>query len=265
MPPTPHSFHLISVVIPARNEAGNLETLIPEIEAALRHRDFEIIVVDDGSGDGTGSLLADLAKRRCPVRHLRHDRACGQSRAVRSGVAAARGDVIATIDGDGQNDPAFLPALVEALEAAGEACGLAAGQRTGRTDTFVKQVSSRLANGLRRAVLKDDTRDTGCGLKVAPIEVFRRLPYFDGWHRYLPALVLREGFTIVHVDVADRPRGMGVSNYGVFDRARRGVLDLFGVWWLIRRCAKNPMLEEIVLEPVHATAVRSDRLETEPR
>lgn len=245
--PTTRRFDLVSVVVPARNEADNLAILVEEIGAALAGRAHETIVVDDGSGDHTAEVLAKLAAKGLPVRHLRHDRSCGQSRAVRTGVFSARGDVVATIDGDGQNDPAFIPVLVEALESAGAGAGLAAGQRVGRTDTKLKQLSSRFANGLRRAMLADDTRDTGCGLKVVPTELFRRLPFFDGWHRYLPALVLREGYRVVHRDVRDRSRRFGASNYGIFDRAARGALDLFGVWWLIRRGRKVPTVSENLL------------------
>ncbi|KQT82200.1 glycosyltransferase family 2 protein [Aurantimonas sp. Leaf443] len=242
------AFQFLTVVIPARNEAANLDILVREIAACIGLRRHEIVVVDDGSTDETGATLARLAATGLSLRHLRHDRSAGQSRAIRTGVFAARGDVVVTIDGDGQNDPTFIPALVAALEAAGPETGLAAGQRTGRTDTALKQASSRFANGLRNAILKDDTRDTGCGLKAIPTELFRRLPFFDGWHRYLPALVLREGFSIVHIDVRDRKRRFGASNYGIFDRALRGVLDLFGVWWLRRRARTVPSVAELDLD-----------------
>ncbi|MEF2074399.1 glycosyltransferase family 2 protein [Consotaella aegiceratis] len=242
--PQPCRFECISVVIPARNEARNLLILVEEIAEALNGRAYEVVVVDDGSTDETAEALRSLHAGGIPVRHLRHENACGQSRAVRTGVLAAKGDVVATIDGDGQNDPAFIPALVEALEAAGASAGLAAGQRLRRTDTKLKQVSSRFANSLRTAILKDDTRDTGCGLKAMPTDLFRRLPFFDGWHRYLPALVLREGYGVVHRDVIDRQRRFGQSNYGIFDRAARGALDLFGVWWLLRRGRKVPSVSE---------------------
>ena len=191
-------------------------------------------------------MLAErIAKGDGRVRHIRHDRSAGQSAAVRSGVFAARGAIIATMDGDGQNDPAFLPKLVEALEAAGPKVGIAAGQRLKRTDTQLKRLASRFANGLRESILHDGTRDSGCGLKAIRTDLFRTLPYFDGWHRYLPALVMREGFGVVHIDVVDRSRRHGKSNYGILDRGLRGALDLIGVWWLRRRRKIVPEITEI--------------------
>ncbi|MBO0903644.1 glycosyltransferase [Jiella sonneratiae] len=233
-------FAMISVVVPARNEAENLAVLVPEIATALAARRHEIVVVDDGSTDATPETLERLRGQGLAVRHIRHERSAGQSRAVRTGVLHAAGDCLVTIDGDGQNDPAFIPEMVARLERAGEGCGLVAGQRTGRTDSFSKRLSSRAANRLRTAILSDATRDTGCGLKALPTALFRRLPYFDGWHRYLPALVLREEFSIAHLDVKDRQRRFGQSNYGIFDRAARGALDLFGVWWILRRGRRTP-------------------------
>ncbi|MCB8837442.1 glycosyltransferase family 2 protein [Aurantimonas sp. VKM B-3413] len=233
-------FSRLSVVVPARNEAENLRILVREIGEALQARTFEVVVVDDGSTDDTAAVLDELKADGLPVRHVRHERSAGQSRALRSGLFAASGDVVITIDGDGQNDPAFILALVEALEKAGPAAGLVAGQRVGRTDTRLKRMSSRFANTLRTAILKDATRDTGCGLKAMPATLFRQLPFFDGWHRYLPALVLREGYDVLHLDVKDRERRYGRSNYGILDRGLRGVLDLCGVWWLMRRGRRSP-------------------------
>ncbi|MBL8584259.1 MAG: glycosyltransferase family 2 protein [Rhizobiaceae bacterium] len=236
----------ISVVIPCKNEAPNLPQLIDEIATALAGRSFEIVVVDDGSTDDTPAVLATQARERpFAVRHIRHARSAGQSLALRSGALAARGAVVATLDGDGQNDPAALPVLVDALLAGGPEVGLAAGQRLRRKDTRLKQFASRFANGLRGAVLKDNTRDTGCGLKAVHTDVLRRLPFFDGTHRYLPALVMQEGLGVVHRDVVDRPRRHGKSNYGVLDRGLRGALDLMGVWWLRRRRRAMPHPEEI--------------------
>lgn len=236
----------ISVVIPCKNEAANLAFLLDEVDTALAGRDFEVIVVDDGSTDGTGEALSKrIAGGASHLRQLRHDRSAGQSAAVRSGVFAARGAIVVTMDGDGQNDPAYLPKLADAITAAGPQIGIAAGQRLKRTDTKLKQFSSRFANGLRERILRDGTRDSGCGLKAVRADLFRQLPYFDGWHRYLPALVLREGFGVVHIDVVDRQRRHGKSNYGILDRGLRGILDLYGVWWLRRRRKTVPTVTEI--------------------
>lgn len=245
-----HSRPAVSVVVPAKDEVGNLADLIAEIDAALAGRGFEVIVIDDGSTDGTDRLLDDLARTRPWLRIVRHVAACGQSAAVRSGVLAARGDVVLTIDGDGQNDPAFFPDMLDALAAGGPSVGLVAGQRVGRKASLGKRYASRGANWLRRTLLDDGIRDTGCGLKAVRADIFRRLPYFDGWHRYLPALVLREGHRIGTVDVVDRPRRHGSSKYGILDRALVGVLDLYGVWWLRRRFRRRPDATEVT--PVSA-------------
>ncbi|TCD12404.1 glycosyltransferase family 2 protein [Oricola cellulosilytica] len=237
---------LISVVIPCKDEALNLPQLIDEIEAALEGRSFEIVVVDDGSTDDTpGTVAREASARPFAVRHVRHATSCGQSLALRSGALAARGEIIATIDGDGQNDPQFIPVLVDALIEGGETVGIAAGQRLKRKDTVLKQYASRFANWLRGSVLKDRTRDTGCGLKAVRADIFRRLPFFDGTHRYLPALVIQEGFDVVHRDVVDRQRRHGASHYGILDRGARGALDLAGVWWLGRRRRRMPKIVEV--------------------
>lgn len=220
--------------------------LLEEISAALDGRwDYEIIYVNDGSTDETGERLAVAMKRWPNLRQLKHTASSGQSAAVRSGVRAARGAVVATLDGDGQNNPAFLPDLIRTLERGGERVGLAAGQRVGRKDTGFKKVQSRLANAIRSAILRDGTRDTGCGLKAFRRDVFLMMPYFDGLHRFLPALVRREGFDVAYVDVIDRPRRSGVSNYGFFDRLWIGIMDLLGVWWLIRRKKPTPEVTEV--------------------
>lgn len=234
--------------MPVRNEAENVAPLIAEIAAALDGRwNYEIIYVNDGSTDATADRLIALMKERQNLRQLRHAVSTGQSAAVRSGVRAARGAIIATLDGDGQNNPSFLPALISAIEQGGERTGLAAGQRVGRKDTGFKKLQSRIANGVRNAILRDGTRDTGCGLKAFRRELFLVLPYFDGLHRFLPALVRREGYGIVYVDVIDRPRHSGVSNYGFFDRLWIGIMDLGGVWWLIRRKKPTPDVTEVTL------------------
>jgi dolichol-phosphate mannosyltransferase len=236
----------VSIVVPVRNEAENIAPVIDEIAAALDgRRDYEIIYVNDGSSDATGERLAEVMEQRANLREIRHAVSGGQSAAVRSGVRAARGAIVATLDGDGQNNPTFLPELIAALETGGERVGLAAGQRVGRKDTGFKRFQSRAANAIRNAILHDGTRDTGCGLKAFRREVFLMMPYFDGLHRFLPALIRREGFDIVYVDVIDRPRHSGVSNYGFFDRLWIGILDLFGVWWLIRRKKPTPVAAEV--------------------
>ncbi|MEP7029956.1 MAG: glycosyltransferase family 2 protein [Pseudolabrys sp.] len=235
----------VSVVVPVRNEAGNIASLVAEIGKALdRQWRFEVVYVNDGSTDDTEAELKRLMGLYPWLRRVRHKQSCGQSSAVRSGVLAARAPLIATLDGDGQNDPAFIPAMLRVLEKSGGKIGLVAGQRTGRKSGGFKKLQSRIANGVRSAVLRDGTRDTGCGLKAFRRDVFLALPYFDGLHRFLPALVKREGFAIGYVDVVDRARGSGVSNYGLWDRLWVGILDLAGVWWLIRRKKRIPEISE---------------------
>ncbi len=235
----------VSVVVPVRNEAGNVAPLIGEIARAMAAlAPFEIIYVNDGSSDGTAAELRTLAKQHPYLRHVDHAVSCGQSAAVRTGVTFARAPVVVTLDGDGQNDPAFLPALVAAI-GRDPAIGLVAGQRVGRKATGFKKLQSRVANTVRNMVLRDGTRDTGCGLKAVRRELFLALPYFDGLHRFLPALVRREGYGIAYVDVVDRPRLHGASNYGLWDRLWIGILDLLGVWWLIRRKKRVPQVSEV--------------------
>jgi len=244
--PSPDQAVAVSIVVPVRNEADNIAPLIEEITAALDGRwAYEIIYVNDGSTDATAERLAAAMKQRTNLRQLRHATSTGQSAAVRSGVRRARGTIVATLDGDGQNNPAFLPDLIATLQKGGERVGLVAGQRVGRKDTGFKKLQSRVANAVRSAILHDGTRDTGCGLKAFRREVFLMMPYFDGLHRFLPALMRREGFEIAYVDVIDRPRHAGVSNYGFFDRLWIGILDLFGVWWLIRRKRPTPAVTEV--------------------
>jgi dolichol-phosphate mannosyltransferase len=236
----------VSVIVPVKNEAGNIAPLIDEIVAALgAGARFEIVYVNDGSTDGTEAELVALMTSRPWLRQVKHAASCGQSSAVRTGVSHARAPVAVTLDGDGQNDPAFIPTMLKVLEAGAPRIGLVAGQRVGRKDTGFKKFQSRIANGVRGSLLRDGTRDAGCGLKAFRRDVFLALPYFDGLHRFLPALVRREGYEVGYVDVVDRPRRVGVSNYGLWDRLWVGILDLAGVWWLIRRRRRVPDVTEI--------------------
>lgn len=236
------SIRLLSVVVPVRNEEDNIAPLIAEIRSALDGVvDYEIVYVNDGSTDATLQRLAEI-KQTCPqLRVIRHEKSCGQSTAVRSGVKAAKGDWISTLDGDGQNDPADIPKLIAALEPGVELVG--GNRRHARRDTWIKRVSSVVANGVRSRMLSDSTPDTGCGLKLFSRAVFLDLPYFDHMHRFLPALVIRRGGRVVSVPVNHRPRERGVSNYGTLDRLMVGIVDLFGVMWLQRR-AKQPEASE---------------------
>jgi dolichol-phosphate mannosyltransferase len=237
----------ISVVVPVKNEAGNIAPLVAEMAAALQNRAFEIVYVNDGSSDTTEQELRALMRERPWLRQIRHAQSCGQSAAIRTGAAMARGCLVVIIDGDGQNDPAFIPALIAAFDAGAPRIGLIAGQRVGCKATAFKKLQSRVANGIRSAVLKDGTRDTGCGLKAFRRDLFLSLPYFDGLHRFLPALVRCEGFDVGYVEVVDRPRRHGSSNYGFWDRVWIGMVDLFGVWWLIRRKKRVPQSVEVTL------------------
>jgi dolichol-phosphate mannosyltransferase len=242
----------LSVVVPVRNEGPNIAPLIAEIRAATAPLGgAEIVYVDDGSTDDTGAALAREAAVGDLV-HLRHARSCGQSAAIVSGVKAARGAWIATLDGDGQNDPADIPALfsragTEAAAAAGPV--LVAGHRVNRKDTATKRFTSRFANRFRAWLLGDATPDTGCGLKLFRRADFLELPHFDHMHRYLPALFLRAGGRVVSVPVNHRPRLRGTSNYGTLDRLAVAVADLVGVMWLQRRW-KRPQAERVGAERV---------------
>lgn len=236
----------LSVVVPLRNEDGSIGPLIGAICATLGPiLRFEVILVDDGSTDSTRAVCLDLAARDNRVQVVGHPKSCGQSAALHSGVLFAKAPVIATLDGDGQNPPENLPELIRPLldPKADPKCGLVAGQRVGRKDRFSKRIASRIANGLRSAVLRDGTRDTGCGLKAFRRDAFLALPYFNNMHRYLPALFIRDGWRVAHVDVSHAPRKFGTSKYGNLDRAIAGLADLFGVVWLIyRRKAGQPLL-----------------------
>ena len=230
----------LSVVIPVRNEAGNLAPLVAEIDAALAGLvHYEIVVVDDGSDDATAAETAALQPDRPHLHLVRHEASCGQSAAIRSGIKTARGLWIATLDGDGQNDPADIPKLWRlARDAPAEPPLLIAGHRARRRDRWSKRQASRIANAVRRRLLRDDTPDTGCGLKLFPRALFLDLPSFDHMHRFLPALVLRAGGAVRSVPVNHRPRQRGVSKYGIFDRLLVGITDLAGLMWLIRRSSR---------------------------
>jgi dolichol-phosphate mannosyltransferase len=241
-----HAYHgRLSVVVPVKNEQDNVEPLVREIAAALAGNTiFEILYVNDGSTDATQSRLDALKTEFPMLRTIRHRASCGQSRAVTTGVAAARYEWIATLDGDGQNDPADIPALLAKLADPVQPANLAllAGWRAKRNDTFIRRLSSRIANGVRARMLKDNTPDTGCGLKVFARETFLALPNFDHMHRFLPALVMRNGGAVVSVPVNHRPRERGSSKYGVHNRLWVGIVDLFGVAWLQRR-VRLPAIE----------------------
>jgi dolichol-phosphate mannosyltransferase len=237
---------LVSVVVPVRNEAPNIAPLIGEIRDALAGVAHEIIYVDDGSDDGTASALAAVVP---PVLVRRHRAGCGQSAAIVTGVRAARGRWIATLDGDGQNDPADIPALLARAQAEPGVI-LVAGHRTRRQDSRVKKISSRLANRIRAFLLGDHTPDTGCGLKIFARQAFLELPAFDHMHRYLPALFIRAGGRVVSVPVSHRPRLRGASKYGTWDRLWVGIFDLAGVAWLQRRWKRPELVEETPVEEI---------------
>ncbi len=236
---------MLTVIVPVKNEADNVLPLIGEIRAALGSGSvpYEILYIDDGSTDETRERLDEAAKTAPELRVLYHATSCGQSAALRTGVMGARGRVIATLDGDGQNDPADLPRLVAAFlnPASAPELAMIAGQRVKRRDSTVKRWSSRIANKVRSAMLGDDTPDTGCGLKVFSREAFLRLPYFDHVHRFLPALMRREGYAVGLEPVNHRHRVHGRSKYGINNRLWVGIVDLFGVFWLQRRM-RRPVL-----------------------
>jgi dolichol-phosphate mannosyltransferase len=232
------SMTALSVVVPVKDEALNVGPLAREIAAALAGEpSFEIVFVDDGSGDGTAAELGALKAEIPALRVIAHGRNIGQSRAIRTGVRAARGEIIATLDGDGQNDPADIPRLLAVLRGTPESerVGLVSGIRMHRQDTANKRLASGFANRFRSAMLKDGAVDAGCGLKVFRREAYLALPYFDHMHRFLIALMLREGYDVRYVEVEHRPRRHGASKYKNFHRAVVGLIDTFGVRWLQTR------------------------------
>jgi len=234
----------LSVIVPVFNEQDNVGPLVGEILTALRGRiDFEIVYVDDNSRDATLATLQQLRTEAPELRVLHHVTQSGQSTAVRNGVKAARGPWIATLDGDGQNDPADIPKLLDERARADANVKLFAGWRVHRQDSGSKRWASKLANAIRARMLRDDTPDTGCGIKLFEREAFLDLPYFDHMHRYLPALMQRAGWKTVSVPVNHRARSTGVSKYNNLNRAMVGIADLRGMGWLIRR-AKVTAVEE---------------------
>lgn len=236
----------ISVVVPVFNEAENITPLLDEISAAMAEADrYEIIYVDDGSTDDTPRILTDATQQTAHLRILRHQQSCGQSTAIYTGVSAAQYNCIATLDGDGQNDPADIPRLWQVFlqkRQSNPALWMLAGWRTQRNDSAWRRFSSTVANSVRSRLLNDKTPDTGCGLKLFLRDKFLLLPYFDHMHRFLPALILRAGGQILSEPVNHRGRIKGFSKYGTWDRLSAGVIDLLGVIWLKKR-TKYPIIE----------------------
>ncbi len=238
----------LAVIVPVHNEAENLRPLIDEIRIALNNIsvESEIIYVDDGSSDNSIEQLLALKAEHPQIRVLAHSECCGQSASIMTGVKAARAGLIVTLDGDGQNDPADIPTLYGVLKKAPNLNHLlVTGYRTKRHDTWIKRVSSKAANKIRSGLLGDNTPDTGCGLKVFTRTAFLDMPYFDHMHRFLPALMLRQGGAVISLKVNHRPRERGISNYGTLDRLAVGIVDLLGMLWLQRR-ANKPEVKEFI-------------------
>ena len=243
--PAPHPE--VSVVIPVCNEQDNVLPLAREIHAALEDRyGYETIFVDDGSTDGTADAVRAARADGMPeIRLIRHAVRSGQSAAVATGVREARAPWIATLDGDGQNDPADIPSLLDAMrQAASPRLKLVMGNRTTRRDSWLRRLSSRVANGVRGGLLRDGTPDTGCGIKVFDRAVFLDMPRFNHMHRFMPALYQREGYEVISVPVNHRERTGGKSKYGLHNRLWVGIVDLFGVMWLIRRASPRIRADE---------------------
>ncbi len=235
----------VSVVVPVHDEEGAAPALALEIAAAFESVPHEIVFVDDASRDGTRAALTALKDRLPQLRVLAHASNAGQSRALRTGIVAAKGAVIVTLDGDGQNDPADGPSLVKRLVAGPESLGMVGGRRAKRQDSAAKRFASRIGNGVRRRILADGADDTGCGLKAMRREAFLRLPYFDHMHRYLPALMLREGYEIAFEDVGHRARTSGRSKYSNWQRLMVSIADLQGVIWLRSRARRTGDVTEL--------------------
>jgi dolichol-phosphate mannosyltransferase len=237
----------ISVVVPIHNEAANITVLVREICTVLNDRhNYEVILVDDGSSDQTPELLRQLPRKYPQLRSIRHLDRCGQSTALLTGIKYAANPLIITLDGDGQNDPADMDKLLRLYKQAATESIMIIGHRRRRRDTGWRRLSSAIANRVRSHLLKDETPDTGCGLKVFSRDLFLSLPYFDHMHRFLPALVKRTGGEVLSVEVNHRPRKGGRSHYGTLDRLAVGIIDLLGVMWLMKR---NKIATTVTSEP----------------
>jgi dolichol-phosphate mannosyltransferase len=239
----------VSVVVPVKNEAENVATLFQEIQIVLKDQkdlDHEIIFVDDGSSDRTPDILLELAATHASLRILQHTSNCGQSTAVLTGVLHAIHDYIVVLDGDGQNNPVDIPKMIRLFAAARpeDKLGLVIGNRVNRQDSIIRKISSRIANSVRASLLNDSTPDSGCGLKMLPRSLFLRLPFFDHMHRFMPALVIRQGLAVQSVPITHRQRMAGTSKYGIHNRLWVGIIDLFGAMWLIRRM-QQPEVKEL--------------------
>lgn len=238
---------MITVLVPVLNEQDNIAPLLQEIALVSKEAPLsEIIYVDDGSTDKTLDMLKSMKKIYPMLRIVQHDKRSGQSAALLTGVKAAGNDLIVTLDGDGQNDPADIALLYKIYKDNKEENTklMVIGERTKRHDNFIRRFSSRFANKIRSSLLKDKTKDTGCSLKMFSRKDYLNLPYFDHMHRFLPALMMRDHVEIIHVGVSHRPRQNGVSKYGTLDRLFVGISDLWGVWWLLRRPYAHPSIVE---------------------
>lgn len=238
--------HDLSVVIPVQNEEENVRMLIDEVRQALDGvLNYELIYVNDGSTDSTLEILEQYRSEFSLLKIFSHEKGVGQSTAVQTGVKHAESPVIATLDGDGQNDPADIPALFQVLiENSASGVVLVNGYRKKRKDTFIKRMSSRFANGIRRWLLDDDTPDTGCGLKVFSRDAYLDIPFFDHLHRFLPAMMINGGGQVMSVEVNHRERQLGSSHYGFFDRLWVGIFDILGVIWLKARTTHPVVIED---------------------
>jgi dolichol-phosphate mannosyltransferase len=239
----------VSVIVPVKNEAENVANLFHEIQGVLSDQkdlDYEIIYVDDGSTDQTSHILQELATSNASLRLLRHISNCGQSTAVLTGVLHAVHDYIIVLDGDGQNNPVDIPEMMQLFADArpGDKLGLVMGNRVNRQDSVIRKISSRIANSVRAGLLNDSTPDSGCGLKMIPRSLFLRLPFFDHMHRFMPALVIRQGYKVKSIPITHRQRLAGTSKYGIHNRLWVGIIDLFGTMWLIRRM-QQPQVKEM--------------------